>query len=253
MFLPEFQGGWVIMLWFGSWIVYGIFYVHSFYNSLLKATSVSFPWQSIWCVKIPKRLSFFLWTAARGGILTIDNLVKKNLPFLIGVAYVNVMRKLWITFYSIVVLLMLCGVRFFFCLGFNGWCRIANIVVSLLFAWRNWLGNHSSNVWNMVLACLMWWVSKERNAWTFEDTERPIYLLKNLLARTLFEWSCIWGLTHGSSLSFFLISVRVSIWFFFFFFFLVLFSLLWVYNRKHIALLLSIKLLLPIKKKSNKT
>ena len=56
------------------------FYVHSFYNSLLKATSVSIPWQSIWCVKIPKRLSFFLWTATRGGILTIDNLVKKNLP-----------------------------------------------------------------------------------------------------------------------------------------------------------------------------
>ena len=54
--------------------------MHSFYNSLLKATSVSFPWQSIWCVKISKRLSFFLWTVARGGILTIDNLVKKNLP-----------------------------------------------------------------------------------------------------------------------------------------------------------------------------
>ena len=54
--------------------------MHSFYNSLLKATSVSIPWQSIWCVKIPKRLSFFLWTATRAGILTIDNLVKKNLP-----------------------------------------------------------------------------------------------------------------------------------------------------------------------------
>ena len=55
------------------------FFVHSFYNSFLKATSVSFPCQSIWCVKIPKRLSFFLWTTTRGGILTIDNLVKKNL------------------------------------------------------------------------------------------------------------------------------------------------------------------------------
>ena len=56
-----------------------ISYVRSFYNSLLKAHSVSFPWQSIWCVKVPKRVYFFLWTAARGGILTIDNLVK-NLP-----------------------------------------------------------------------------------------------------------------------------------------------------------------------------
>ena len=56
-----------------------ISYVHSFYNSLLKAHSISFPWQSIWCVKVPKRVYFFLWTAAKGGILTIDNLVK-NLP-----------------------------------------------------------------------------------------------------------------------------------------------------------------------------
>ena len=58
----------------------GIFDVHFFYNSLLKAPFVCFPWQSIWCIKVPKRVSFFLWTAARGGILTIDNLVKKNLP-----------------------------------------------------------------------------------------------------------------------------------------------------------------------------
>ena len=56
-----------------------ISYVHSFYNSLLKAHSIYFPWQSIWCVKVPKRVYFFLWTTARGGILTIDNLVK-NLP-----------------------------------------------------------------------------------------------------------------------------------------------------------------------------
>ena len=58
----------------------GIFDVCSFYNYLLKDPSVSFPWQSIWCIKVPERVSFFLWTVARGGILTIDNLVKKNLP-----------------------------------------------------------------------------------------------------------------------------------------------------------------------------
>ena len=83
-------------------------------------------------------------------------------------------------------------------------------IVSLLFAWRNWLGTHSSKVWNMVPACLMWLVWKECNAQTFEDIERPIDMLKNLLARTLFEWSRIWGLTHCSSLSDFLISIRLS-------------------------------------------
>ena len=58
----------------------GVFDVRSFYNSLLDAISASFPWKSIWCVKVPKMV--FLWTTARGGILTIDNLVKRNLPFI---------------------------------------------------------------------------------------------------------------------------------------------------------------------------
>ena len=84
-------------------------------------------------------------------------------------------------------------------------------IVSLLFAWRNWLGTYFSNVWNMVPACLMWLVWKERNAQTFEDIERPIDMFKNLLVKTLFEWSRIWGLTHCGSLSDFLISTRLSL------------------------------------------
>ena len=56
-----------------------VFDVHSFYFSLLAAPLVSFPWKSIWCVKVSKRVTFFLWTATSVGILTIDNLVKKNL------------------------------------------------------------------------------------------------------------------------------------------------------------------------------
>ena len=117
---------------------------------------------------------------------------------------------LWIIFYSYVSLLMLCGVRFFLSLGFSGWCRVQCLS---FFAWRNWLGNYSSNVRNMVLVCLMWLVWKERNARIFENVEQPIDLLKTSLGRTLFEWSCIWGLTHCISLSDFIISVRFSIWF----------------------------------------
>ena len=128
---------------------------------------------------------------------------------------------------------MLCGGRFSLCLGFSWWCSIQ---FSLLFAWRNCLGNYSSNVWNMVPAYLMWLVWKECNAQTFEP-------LKTSLARTLFEWSRIWGLTHCISLSGFLISLRSAIWF------VCILSLPCVYNRKHIAFLLSIKLLLPSQKK----
>ena len=35
---------------------------------------------------------------------------------------------------------------------------MSGTIVSLLFAWRNWLGTYSSKVWNMIPACLMWLV-----------------------------------------------------------------------------------------------
>ena len=55
-----------------------------------------------------------------------------------------------------------------------------NVVsVSILSAWWNWLGSHTSNVWNMVPACLMWLIWKERNARTFEETERLVGYVKS--------------------------------------------------------------------------
>ena len=187
----------------------GIFDVHSFNNFLLKAPFVSFSWQSIWCVKLPKRVSFFLGTATTGGILTIDNLVKKNLP------RVNWCCLCWCDEETVDHLLLHCKFahalwsEVFLMFGVQ-WV-MPSTIVSLLFTWRNWLGNYTSNVWNMVPMCLMWLVWKERNAQTFKDAERPIDLLKTLLARTLFEWSRIWRLTHFISLSDFIISVRFSI------------------------------------------
>ena len=59
-------------------------------------------------------------------------------------------------------------------------------VASLLFGWWNWLGKHSSNIWNMVLACLMRLIWQERNNRTFEDIVRSIDLLKPILVGTLF-------------------------------------------------------------------
>ena len=55
-----------------------VFDVLSFYNSLSTPT-FPFPWKYIWSIKVPRRVSFFLWTATRDSIFTIDNLVKRNL------------------------------------------------------------------------------------------------------------------------------------------------------------------------------
>ena len=44
---------------------------------------------------------------------------------------------------------------------------------------------YSSTIWNMVPACLMWQIWRQRNTRTFEDVERSVDLLKSLLIGTL--------------------------------------------------------------------
>ena len=85
------------------------------------------------------------------------------------------------------------------------------MVISLLFAWENFLGLHYSSVWNMVLACLMWLIWKERNTRIFDDVEKFADFLKSLLVGTLLGWSRIWGFVQCISVFDFMKSVFVSI------------------------------------------
>lgn len=50
------------------------FQVKSYYKVLSNPIQSSFPWKSIWKVKVPLRVAFFVWTATLGKILTLDNL-----------------------------------------------------------------------------------------------------------------------------------------------------------------------------------
>ena len=94
------------------------------------------------------------YTCKVGGILTIDNLIKKNLPL------VNCCCLCQCDEETMDHLLLHCKIAhalwceaFFFMLGVQ-WV-MPRTVISLLFTWRNWLGNYFSNVWNMVPVCLM--------------------------------------------------------------------------------------------------
>ena len=58
----------------------GKFDIRSFYHKIRNAVPSTFPWKGIWKVKIPKRVAFFMWTAAHGQILTLDNLMLRGLP-----------------------------------------------------------------------------------------------------------------------------------------------------------------------------
>ena len=118
-------------------------------------------------------------------------------------------------------------------------------IASLLFAWRNFLGKHSSNVWNMP-TCLMWLIWRERNTRTFEDIKRSVDLLKSLLVGTLFEWSRIWDFTLYFFIFDFLQSVNSSFWFF-----LYLFWVQFVHHREHDVLLFNKDSITYPKKKRN--
>ena len=83
-------------------------------------------------------------------------------------------------------------------------------VVSVLFSWRNWLSKLGSDIWNMVPACLMWLVWKEKNSLTFGDMENSLDQLIVLFARTLFDWSWVWGFTQCSSILESQVSLRFS-------------------------------------------
>ena len=58
------------------------FTVSAYYHLLIGHNEHSFPWKSIWKQKIPSRVAFFVWTAALGKCLTIDNLKKRKVCIL---------------------------------------------------------------------------------------------------------------------------------------------------------------------------
>ncbi|XP_075645478.1 protein GLUTELIN PRECURSOR ACCUMULATION 3-like [Castanea sativa] len=60
---PPIEGGDKMRLCLGS---KGDFDIKSFYGALRASSSITFPWKSIWGVKAPCCVSFFVWTAAWG-------------------------------------------------------------------------------------------------------------------------------------------------------------------------------------------
>ena len=80
----------------------GKFDARSFYHKIHNIAPSPFPWKGIWKVKVLKRVAFFMWTAAHGHILTLDNLMLRGRHWQIDVICAVVMRNLWITYYFFV-------------------------------------------------------------------------------------------------------------------------------------------------------
>ena len=84
---------------------------------------------------------------------------------------------------------------------------LPRLVADTLFGWWNWLGKHSSSVWNLAPLCLMWCLWRERNWRTFEDMESSDDQLLASFSGSFFAWSRAWGLISSDSLPMFLSSL----------------------------------------------
>ena len=161
--------------------------VKSFYCCLSPSLSMSFPWKGIWKPKVPPRVTFFLWTAALGKVLTADNLRKRNIVIISWCCmckkdgesidhlflHCEIAKELWN------LILTLFGVH---------WV-MPQSVRELVECWHTGLGRHRLNgIWKAVPHCLMWYLWREPNLRTFEDKEMDIDELKLLFIRSLYEW-----------------------------------------------------------------
>ena len=148
----------------------GKFEVRSFYNILISNVSFSFPWKSIWRTKAPPRVALFVWSAALGKILTVDNLSKKNMVL------VNICGMCKKDEESIDYLLLHCESAQFlwdaFFSGFGLAWVMPRGVADLLHCWWSGGRSRSAMVWKMIPLCIMWCLWSKRNGRFFEDSRK---------------------------------------------------------------------------------
>ena len=127
-------------------------------------------WKGIWGVKTPWRVSFFVWMATWGKILTCNNLRRRWYTIVDwccmywcsgeGVDHLLIYRTEAYQLWSFV----------FRSFGIS-WVLLER-VVDRLFGWWNWMDKYSSRLRNLVSSCLMWIILLERNRRTIEDLEK---------------------------------------------------------------------------------
>ena len=126
----------------------GKFDIRSYYQAIWGASNSVFHWKGVWKPKIPRRVAFFLWTAAHDRILTLDNLILTldNL-MLRGRPLASWCCMCCCDGESIDHLLLHCPITHplwsFMLQAFGIHWVMPGSVVGLLSCWHQWLGNHN--------------------------------------------------------------------------------------------------------------
>jgi hypothetical protein len=187
---------------------HGRFDAKSFYHALIGKINIQFPWKAIWWVKAPRRVAFFVWTAAWGKILTCNNLMRRGYTM---AGWCCMCRSGWETGEHLLIHCVMASDLWYVVLRSFGVCWVfPNRILDLLSGWYNSFGKHDSEVWNLVLLCLMWTVWRERNQRTFEDEEHSNTKHIELFFGLLFDLARVWGLTPMHSLADFVASLCFS-------------------------------------------
>ena len=132
----------------------GMFDICFYYIALRGSPPVKFLWKSIWSVHVPRRVSFFVWSATWDRILIADNLMQRGYQLVgwcclcccAGETTSHLLLHCSFTY----------GLWSFVFRSFGALWVLSSSVSGLLFGWRNWLGKHHSKIWNLVPACLFW-------------------------------------------------------------------------------------------------
>jgi hypothetical protein len=180
------------LCWQGS--ASGAFQVKAYYKALLPTAGHVIPWKSIWKTRAPPRVAFFVWAAALGRILTIDNLRKRHVIVIdwcymckgCGESIAHLLlhclaaREIWSFIFSM----------------FNILWVMPSGVMDLLSCWGHSCCNvRIRKIWDLIPSCVFWCLWRERNSRSFEGKENNLMEIKLIFIRTLMEWSKAAGAT----------------------------------------------------------
>lgn len=130
------------------------------------------------------RIAFFVWSAAWGKILTIDNLMKLNI-FTVNWCFTCKCCGEFVNY-----LLLNCSftteLQSFISLFGICWV-MPRMLTDSLFCRTRMLGKYGrGRVWNAAIHFLMWFIWREKNYRSFNEEENPDFVIKMFLLRFLY-------------------------------------------------------------------